>query len=104
MDEIEEEFFDNEKPETYSEIKKTPPIMSMFEKVKVISERISQLNKGYRSNIEDVIGEKKLIKSFDIAMTEFEMNKLPKYFVKRVLPNNTYELWSHEDFEFFPRN
>ena len=103
MDDFEEiEIYKNEKPEVFTPKKKTPPVMSDFEKVKVISERVMQINKGYKSNIEDVIKEKKLIKSFDIAMEEFRLGKLPQYYVKRKNPNNTFELWSHEDFKFFP--
>ena len=44
-----------------------------------------------------------LSKSYDIAILEFEMNKLPTYYLKRVMPNNTYEMWKHEDFNFFPK-
>ncbi len=103
MDDFEEiEIQKDEKPEVFVETKKTPPVMSDFEKVKVISERVTQLNKGYKSTIEDVIKEKKLIKSFDIAMEEFRLGLIPKYYVKRKLPNNTFELWTHEDFKFFP--
>lgn len=83
---------------------KTPPILTTFEKVKIITERVNQLNRGYKSTIEDVIKKENLIKSYDIAMKEFELNKIPKYFVKRKLPNNTYEIWEHSDFKFFPRS
>lgn len=87
----------------FSEKKITSPVMTIYEKVRVISERVKQLDNGYKSTIEDIIKEKNIFKSYDIAMLEFDMKKIPKYYVKRVLPNNTYELWSHEDFKFFPQ-
>ena len=80
----------------------TSPIMTIYEKVCIISERVKYLDNGYKSTIENEIEELGLSKSYDIAMLEFEMNKLPKYYIKRVMPNNTYELWEHGDFKFFP--
>ena len=76
--------------------------MTIYEKTKVISERIKQLDNGYKTTIEKEVKERNIYKSYDIAILEFELGKIPKYYVKRVLPNNTYELWSHDDFEFFP--
>lgn len=82
--------------------KKTVPVMSIFEKSKVISCRCHQLNKGYKTNIPDVVKEKKLVSTFDISMEEFKLNKLPSYILKRVYPDGRYELWKHEDFKYFP--
>ena len=104
--EIEEEDLsileDKENRLKFTEKKITSPIMTIYEKVRVISERIKQIDNGHRSTIEEIIKERNITKSYDIAMLEFELKKIPKYYVKRVLPNNTFELWSHEDFDFFP--
>ena len=43
-----------------------------------------------------------LYSSYDIAMYEFNTNKLPPYKVIRNFPNGEYELWTHEEFEIFP--
>ena len=86
----------------FSEIKRTLPVMTLAEKVNVISARIRQLNLGYKSSIEDILEKENIIRSYDIAMKEFELGKIPTYYIKRVLPNGTYELWSHNDFSLYP--
>jgi DNA-directed RNA polymerase subunit K/omega len=87
---------------TFSEIRITLPIMTKYEKVNVIAERVKQLDNGFKTTIEDVVEKENLFKSYDIAIKEFDLNLLPPYYVKRVLPNNTYELWKHEDFTILP--
>ena len=86
----------------FNETKITSPIMTIYEKICIISERIKYLDNGYRSTIEDEVERLGISKSYDIALLEFEMNKLPPYYLKRVMPNNTYEVWKHDDFKFFP--
>lgn len=80
----------------------TPPKMTLPEIVVLISERIRQIDNGYLTTIEEVVEEEKLIKSFDIAIREFQLGRLPPYKIKRNLPNGTYELWSHDEFKMFP--
>ena len=87
----------------YNKEKFTSPIMTIYEKVSVISERVKYLDNGYKSTIEEDVKRLGLSKSYDIAMLEFNMNKLPPYYIKRVMPNNTYEVWKHDDFKFFPK-
>ena len=105
-DELEDELIlvgpEDNSVEKFSEKKITLPVMSTYEFSCIISERVRQLDNGYKSLIEDQIKKLKIYKSYDIAMLEFKENKMPPYKIKRVLPNNTYELWTHEDFEFFP--
>ena len=86
----------------YTEKKITLPVMSVYEKVNIISARMKQLNSGFRSTIEDILKEENIVRSYDIAMKEFELGKLPPYHVKRILPNGNYELWRHEDFSIYP--
>lgn len=97
-----EEGDDYGKTETLISEKISPPKMTIAESVNLISERIRQLDNGYKSTIEDVIEEEKLIKSFDIAIREFELKMLPPYKIKRSHSNGTYELWSPEEIKFFP--
>jgi DNA-directed RNA polymerase subunit K/omega len=85
-----------------NEKKITPPIMYTFEKSKIIEKRVDQLNEGYRSTIEDIIKKENITRSDEIALREFELGKLPRYEVKRVLGDGSFELWEHTDFEFFP--
>ena len=66
-------------------------------------ERVKMLDDGYKSTIEDIIKKEGIHKSYDIAMREFDLGSLPTYYVKRVLPNNTYEIWQHSDFVYFPK-
>ena len=87
----------------FNEKKITSPIMTIYEKVGVISRRVEMLENGYKTTIEEVIKKEGIYKSYDIAIREFELNALPTYYVKRVLPNNTYEIWQHEDFVYFPK-
>lgn len=80
----------------------TLPIMSIYEKSKIISNRIKQLDQNFKTTMEEEVAKLKLTSSYDIAMLEFQNSKLPPYIIKRQFPNNTYELWRHEDFEIFP--
>ena len=82
--------------------KKTFPRMTIFEKSKIIFKRVVQLEEGYTSTMHDYVIENNISSSFDIAILEFENNKLPEYKIKREFPDGSYELWSHSDFEFYP--
>ena len=86
----------------FTDKKITSPIMTIYEKVCIISERVKYLDNGYKTTMEKEVQELGLSKSYDIAMLEFEMKKMPTYYLKRVLPNNTYEVWKHDDFKLFP--
>lgn len=87
----------------FSKEKITNPVMTTNEKTVIISQRINQLDRGYKSTIsKPELRELKIYSSYDIAMLEFERAQLPPYHVKRNLPNGTYELWSHTDFQYFP--
>jgi DNA-directed RNA polymerase subunit K/omega len=83
-------------------VNKTIPVMSIFEKSKIISCRCHQLNKGYKTNIPEEVESKFLVSSFDISIEEFKLNKLPPYILKRVYPDGRYENWKHNDFKYFP--
>jgi DNA-directed RNA polymerase subunit K/omega len=78
------------------------PKMTLSEKAVLIQHRVKQLNNGYKTTIEDIVKEKKLIHSYDIAIEEFILGKLPDYEIKRKRSDGSYEIWKHEDFVFFP--
>ena len=94
---------EEDRKNVYSEEKITLPVMTAYEKSGVITRRVHQLNDGFRSFFsEEELKTRGISKSYDIAMLEFSEGKLPPYMIKRTLPNGRYELWKHEDFQFFP--
>lgn len=78
------------------------PIMTIYEKAELIKKRVKQLNNGYKSTIEDVVFEKGLTRSYDIAMEEFRQKKIPNIEIERKRGDGTFEIWRLEDFEFVP--
>lgn len=91
--------------------KKSIPVMTKFEKSNIISGRIQQINKSkcfiyhgkkVLSIIEDELIEKGISEPFEIANIEFDKGKLPPYKLKRAYFDGSYEIWRHNDFEFFP--
>ena len=105
------------------------PVMTPYEKAKIISKRTYYLNKLYESTIEDVIysdnwkeyilekgwltkekiewlsnlfGDDDITESWKIATLEFELGKLPKYKIRREYPNGLFETWKHNDFKVLP--
>lgn len=105
---------DNCRPKKDYEIneKTMPPIMFDFEKSNIIRARIVQLNKSitFKYNGADVLSkvmneikERGLTSSKEIAEYEFSTGNLPPYKYYRRNFNGSYEIWRHEDFEFFPQ-
>ena len=76
--------------------------MTIFEKAEIIKHRVKQLNNGYKSTVEDIVKQKRLISSYDIAMEEFRLKKIPDSKIKRKRGDGTFELWTIEDFDFIP--
>ncbi len=84
------------------EEKITAPVMSIYEKVNIVSQRIIQLDNNYKTTLPEEVNEKKINKSFDIANLEFEKRKLPDLYVIRPFPDGSYEKWRIDEFEEFP--
>ena len=91
--------------------KKSIPVMTKFEKSNILSARIEQIEKSkcFKYNgkkvlsiIEDELIRDGISEPFEIANIEFDRGKLPPYKLKRKYYDGSYELWKHEDFEFFP--
>lgn len=97
LEEEKDIFNDKEREE-----KITAPIMTIYEKVNIISQRIRQLDNNYKTTLPDKVREKKINKSFDIAVLEFEEKKLPGLYIIRPFPDGSYEKWSIDEFEEFP--
>lgn len=105
-DEIEEEYIEDIiLIEKRKKVEKniTLPVMTKYEKSVLISQRIRQLDANYKTTIPEIVRELGLTKSFDIAMKEFDLGKLPPYIIKRKFKDGRYEEWKHEDFKYFPQ-
>lgn len=104
-DELEEEYIEDIINYKHKKNEKniTLPVMTRYEKSVIISKRIKQLDNNYKTTIPEIVKKEKLTKSFDIAMKEFQLGKLPPYIIKRTFKDGTYEEWKHEDFKYFPQ-
>jgi len=74
---------------------KTFPILSKYEKTKLLGIRVSQLNKGAEPFIEinGIVFDKCLI-----AEKELKEKKMP-FIIKRPIPNGKFEYWNIADLE-----
>tara|TARA_Y100000996_G_scaffold410848_1_gene393934 strand:- start:1503 stop:1877 length:375 start_codon:yes stop_codon:yes gene_type:complete len=72
---------------------KTSPILSKYEKTRIISERVQQLSNGSPAFINNAMSYSTI---HDIALKELSMKKLP-FIIKRTINGQNYELWKLED-------
>ena len=73
----------------YKDKKKTKPIMTKFEKAKILGIRSEMLSSGALSTIDL---PKNIDNSYDIAKMELEQKKVP-LIVRRYLPDGSIEDW-----------
>jgi DNA-directed RNA polymerase I, II, and III subunit RPABC2 len=74
---------------------KTIPILSRYEKARILGERAKQLNCGAEAFIEV---DETMIDGYLIALKELEEKKIP-FIIQRPLPNGACEYWSLRDLE-----
>jgi DNA-directed RNA polymerase I, II, and III subunit RPABC2 len=74
---------------------KTLPILTKYEKARILGERAKQINSGADLFIEV---ESNITDGYLIAMKELEQKKIP-FVVKRPLPNGGCEYWKLADLE-----
>lgn len=74
---------------------KTLPIMTKFEKTRIIGQRAKQIETG---SIPFVKVPDNIIDSYLIAELELQQRKLP-FIIRRPLPNGTCEYWDANDLE-----
>lgn len=77
------------------ELHKTLPILTKYEKTRILGIRFKQLNNGalpYIKVNEDILD------NFLIAEKELKQKKLP-FIIQRPIPNNTFEYWKLQDLE-----
>ena len=77
------------------ELHKTLPILTKYEKTKILGIRLKQLNNG---SLPYIKVSEDLLDNFIIAKNELKLKKLP-FIIQRPLPNNTFEYWKLEDLE-----
>jgi DNA-directed RNA polymerase I, II, and III subunit RPABC2 len=77
------------------EMHKTMPLLTKYEKTKILGMRVKQLNSGTNPYI--TINEK-IIDNYLIAQMELEQKKLP-FIIQRPLPNNNFEYWKLQDLD-----
>ena len=74
---------------------KTLPIMTKFEKTRIIGQRAKQIETG---SIPFIKVPDNIIDSYLIAELELQQRKLP-FIIRRTLPNGTCEYWDVNDLE-----
>ena len=67
---------------------KTSPVLTKYEKTRIISERVQQISNG---GIPFINNPESYASIHDIALKELEMKKLP-FIIKRTIHGNKYEL------------
>ena len=74
---------------------RTIPILTKYEKTKIIGIRLKQLNNGAKPyvTISDTILDNNIIVNMEL------IQKVLPFIVSRPLPNNTYEYWKLKDLE-----
>jgi DNA-directed RNA polymerase I, II, and III subunit RPABC2 len=78
------------------DLHKTTPIMTKYERTRILSERTVQINLGMQSFLED--NAKDVIDGYLIALEELKQKKIP-FIVKRPMPNGAFEYWNASDLE-----
>lgn len=79
--------------------KKTTPKLFSNERTKILSIRISQLERGAKTKItRDQLGDEVFIPR-NIAIKELELDLIPMKIV-RTLPDGTKEYWKTEEFDY----
>ena len=74
----------------------TYPILSKYEKTKLIGLRVSQLNRGAEPYVKF---KTQILDNAFIAEKELQEKLLP-FIIKRPLPNSTCEYWNVKDLEY----
>ena len=74
---------------------KTLPILTKYEKARILGERAKQINSGAKLFIEV---EPNITDGYLIALKELEQKKIP-FVIKRPLPNGGCEYWKLSDLE-----
>jgi DNA-directed RNA polymerase subunit K/omega len=77
---------------------KTLPLLTKYEKARILGLRIAQLNKGAQPFIKFTNEERNVIDTHIIAEKELREKRLP-FIIMRPIPNGKKEYWSLQDLE-----
>lgn len=77
------------------ELHRTIPLLTKYEKTKILGMRVKQLNNGAQPYIAS---NEKMIDNYLIAKYELDEKKLP-FIIQRPLPNNNFEYWKLRDLD-----
>ena len=77
---------------------KTIPILTKYEKTRILGMRTKQLNDGAEPYIKLPVTPVPIIDGYVIAQRELEEKKLP-FIIRRPLPNGGTEYWYLQDLE-----
>lgn len=69
--------------------RRTTPILTNYEKVRIIGERYNQIIRGAKPLIKLNTDD---LSDYEIVMHEYKERMIP-FKIKRPLPNGTYEIW-----------
>lgn len=76
---------------------KTIPILTKYEKTRILGQRAKQINHGSKPYIN--VSEN-IIDGYLIAEMELKEKKIP-FIIRRPLPNQTFEYWKIKDLEIY---
>jgi len=77
------------------ELHKTLPMLTKYEKTRILGIRLKQLNNG---SLPYIKVDEDILDNFLIAEKELKQKKIP-FIIQRPIPNNTFEYWKLQDLE-----
>ena len=86
----------NDKGEIIDPLHKTIPIMTKYEKARILGQRAKQINNGANIFVQP---KQETFDGYLIALQELEEKKIP-FIVRRPLPNGNSEYWKVSDLEY----
>jgi DNA-directed RNA polymerase I, II, and III subunit RPABC2 len=77
------------------ELHKTLPILTKYERARILGIRTKQINNGSQIFVEN---KNNIIDGYNLALLELQQKKIP-YIIQRPLPNGASEYWKIQDLE-----
>lgn len=88
----------NDEGDIIDDLHKTTPIMTKYERTRVLGQRCRQLQNGSMPLVDLSEYEDELLDDYFIAKLELEQRRLP-FVIRRPLPNGSSEYWKVSDLE-----
>ena len=83
----------------YKSTRKSRPLMTKFERAKILSVRAQQIEAGMPVLIDPNKIPLNMVDTYEIAKLEFTQKAIP-LMIKRHLPNGSFELWRLDDLSY----